>query len=125
MYGIVDTEADITIIGGRLFKLVATKARFKKRNFHKPDTVPRNYDGKVFTLDGKMDLNCLKSTSAIKIATMKNMDNFCLEGKPSCATTKLTLFAVSKDEWDTKEYTGNSMKNILYVLQYAKRHLSG
>ena len=69
--------------------------------------------------------NCLKSTSAIKIATMKNMDNFCYGGKPSCATTKLTLFAVSKDEWDTKEDTGKSMKNALYVLRYAKRHLSG
>jgi len=33
MYGVVDTGADITIIGGRLFKLVATKARIKKRNF--------------------------------------------------------------------------------------------
>ena len=43
MYGVVDTGADITIIGGRLFKMVATKARLKK-NFHKPDTVPRNYD---------------------------------------------------------------------------------
>ena len=30
--------------------------------------------------------NCSKSTSAIKVATMKNMDNFCFEGKPSCAT---------------------------------------
>ena len=29
---------------------------------------------------------------------------------------KLTLFAVSKDEWDTKEDTGKSMKNALYVL---------
>ena len=36
-----------------------------------------------------------------------------------------TLFAVSKDEWDTKEDTGKSMKNALYVLQYAKKHLSG
>ena len=34
-------------------------------------------------------------------------------------------FAVSKDEWDTKEDTGKSMKNALYVLRYAKRHLSG
>ena len=69
--------------------------------------------------------NCLKSTSAIKIATMKNMDDFCYEGKPSHATAKLTLFAVSKDGWDTKEDTGKSMKNTLYVLWYAKRHLSG
>ena len=68
---------------------------------------------------------CLKSTSAIKIATMKNMDDFRYEGKPSCASAKSTLFTVSKDEWDTKEDTGKSMKNALYVLRYAKRHLSG
>ena len=69
--------------------------------------------------------NCLKSTSAIKITTMKNTDNFCYEGKPSCATAKSTPFAVSKDEWDRKEDTGKSMKNALYVLRYAKRHLLG
>ena len=69
--------------------------------------------------------NCLKSTSEIKTATMKNTDDFCYEGKPSHTTTKLTLFAVSKDEWDTKEDTGKSMKNALYVLRYAKRHLFG
>ena len=69
--------------------------------------------------------NCLKSTSAIIKATMKNMDVFHYKGKPSRATTKSTLFAVSKDEWDTKEDTGKSMKNALYSLWYAKRHLSG
>ena len=41
---------------------------------------------------------------------MKNTDDFCNEGKPSRATAKSTLFAVSKDEWDTKEDTGKSMK---------------
>ena len=49
----------------------------------------------------------------------------CYEGKPSHAITKLTLFAVSKDEWDTKEDTGKSIKNALYELRYVKRHLSG
>jgi len=44
---------------------------------------------------------------------------------PSRATTKLTLFTVSKDEWNTKEDTGKSLKNALYELQYAKKHLSG
>ena len=67
--------------------------------------------------------NCLKSTSAVKIATVTNTDDFRYEGKPSRAIAKLTLFAVSKDEWDTKEDTGKSMKNALYILQYAKRHL--
>ena len=60
---------------------------------------------------------------------MKNTDDFrsCFryKGKPSRANAKSTLFAVSKDEWDTKEDTGKSMKNALYVLRYAKRHLSG
>ena len=67
--------------------------------------------------------NCSKSTSAIKTVTMNNTDDFCYEGKPSRAIAKLTLFAVSKDEWDTKEDTGKSMKNALYVLRYAKKHL--
>ena len=40
--------------------------------------------------------NCLKNPSAIKIATIKNTDDFRNEGKPSCATAKLTLFTVSK-----------------------------
>ena len=69
--------------------------------------------------------NCLKSTSVIKISTMANTDDFHYEGKPSCVIAKSTLFAVSKDEWDTKEDTGKSMKNALYVLQYAKRNLLG
>ena len=73
--------------------------------------------------------NCSIRTSAIKTATMKNTDdfcyNFCYKGKPSCAIAKSTHFAVGKDEWDTKEGTGKSMKNALYVLRYAKRHLSG
>ena len=48
------------------------------------------------------------------------MDDFCYERKPSCATTKLTLFTITKDEWNTKEDAGKSMKNALYVLWYAK-----
>jgi len=50
--------------------------------------------------------NCLKSTSVIKVATMKNTDNFCYT-KSSCATTKSTLFTVSKDECSTKEDPGS------------------
>ena len=35
--------------------------------------------------------------------------------KPLCATTKLMLFTVSKDEWNTKEDTGKSLKNALHI----------
>jgi len=37
--------------------------------------------------------------------------------------TKSTLFVVSKSEWDTKEGTGKSMSNALYVQHYGKRYL--
>ena len=48
-----------------------------------------------------------------------------MERKPSYAIAKSTLFVVSKDEWNTKEDSCKSIKNALYVLWYAKRHLSG
>jgi len=69
--------------------------------------------------------NCLKSTSVIKVATMKILTIFVTQRKLSCATTKLKLFIVSKDECNTKEDTGKSLKNTLHVLWYAKRLLSG
>jgi len=41
------------------------------------------------------------------------------------ANHKSTLFTVSKDKWDTKEDTGRSVKNALYVQQYGKMHHLG
>ena len=52
-YGVVDTAADITIMGGKLFSTVAAAARLKKKDFRKPDKVPRTYDRKVFRLDSR------------------------------------------------------------------------
>ena len=45
--GVVDTAADITIMGGKLFTLVASPARLHKKDFKTPDRVPRTYDRKV------------------------------------------------------------------------------
>jgi len=36
-------------------------------------------------------------------------------------TTKSTLFAVRKDEWDSKEDIAKFLKNALYALWYAKQ----
>jgi len=44
-----------------------------------------------------------------------------MKGSHHILTTKLI---VSKDEWDTKEDTGKSMKNALYTLRYAKATLN-
>ena len=43
--------------------------------------------------------------------------------KPSPATSKSIHFAVSKDEWDTKEDTSKSMKNVCQKVPLRlKRH---
>jgi len=44
--------------------------------------------------------SCLKSFFVIKVATRKNA---IMKGSHHVLTTKLTLFAVRKYEWDTKE----------------------
>ena len=60
--------------------------------------------------------------TVIKIATMKNTDDFRYKEKnPPCATAKSTHFVVCKNEWNTKEDTGKSVKNALYILRH---HLS-
>jgi len=51
-----------------------------------------------------VDTTYSKSTSVIKVANIKNTDDFC--NAKTCATTKSTLFAVSKDEWNAKEDSG-------------------
>ena len=57
VYGVIDTGADITILGGNLFKKVATIAKLKKRDFHPANKTPRNYDQRLFQLDGRLDLD--------------------------------------------------------------------
>ena len=63
-----------------------------------------------------------RSTSAIEVANcnVKNMDDFCYEGKPSHAIAKSTPFAVSKDEWDIKEDTSTvgNIKNLYIFFFY-------
>ena len=55
---------------------------------------------------------------------MKNEDDFHYT-KEAITCNHQTAFTISKDEWNTKEDTGKSMKNALDVLRYAKRHLLG
>lgn len=53
-YGIIDTAADITVIGSKLFCKVASVAYPKKKNLIKH---PHNYDQCPFKLDGRMELS--------------------------------------------------------------------
>jgi len=46
-------------------------------------------------------------------------------GSHHVLTTKLTLFKVSNDEWDTNDGTGKSIKTASYEQQCPKRYLLG
>jgi len=46
--------------------------------------------------------NCLKRTFAIKVASMKIMDDFHKNWSYQAPITKSSLFVVNKDQWDTK-----------------------
>ena len=72
--GVVDTAADITIMGGKLFALVASSARLRKKNFKPPDKTPRTYDRKVFRLDGCMEMEISFQGKTMKTTVYIKMD---------------------------------------------------
>ena len=55
--GIIDSGSEITIMGEELFCKVAAVARLRKSQFKNPDKVPRTYDGRIFALHGKLELD--------------------------------------------------------------------
>ena len=55
-YGLIDSGADISIMGGTLFKKISTVARLRRRDFIKPGKTPRTYDRQPFRLNGWMNL---------------------------------------------------------------------
>ena len=57
VFGVIDSGADITIIGGNLLRRVASVAKLRKKDLKPADKVPRNYDQRPFTLHGRMDLD--------------------------------------------------------------------
>ena len=72
--GIIDSGADITIMGAKVFCTVATAARLKKRDFKPADCTPRTYDQKPFTLDGMMEMDITFEESVIRMPVYIKMD---------------------------------------------------
>ena len=68
--GVVDSGADITIMGGNLFKHVAAVAKLCKRDFK----VPHNYDQQPFRLDGRLDLDISFHDKTMTIPVYVKMD---------------------------------------------------
>lgn len=72
--GMVDTGADLTIIGGSLFKQIAAVGRLHKRDFKTADKTPRNYDRQSFQLDGRLDLDVTFQDRTMKTPVYVKMD---------------------------------------------------
>ena len=72
--GVVDTAADITIVGAEAFKRIAAVAKLKKRDLKPADKTPRTYDQKVFHLDGRLDLDITFQEQTMKTPVYVKMD---------------------------------------------------
>ena len=74
MYGIVDTGADITIMGGTMFRKVAAVAKLRKKDFKNPDKQPKTYDQRTFTLDGMINMEIKFKDKVMKTPVYIKMD---------------------------------------------------
>ena len=74
VFGLIDSGADITILGGTMFKKVATTARLHKKNFKPVDKVACSYDQRPFRLDGRMDLEITLEDKSIITPVYIKMD---------------------------------------------------
>ena len=69
--------------------------------------------------------NSVRIVSAISPVTTENTDDSRLQTYCRETMHRATPSAVSKKKWDTKEDKGKSTMHALYILWYAKRHISG
>ena len=72
--GVVDTGADITIMGAEAFKRIATVAKLHQRDFKKPDKIPRLYDQNTFHIDGRVDLDITFQDRTMKTPVYVKLD---------------------------------------------------
>ena len=74
--GLIDTGADISIMGPELFKKVAAVAGLKKRQLKPADKLPHTYDRRTFKLDGRLDLDVTFVDKTMHTAIYVKMDAF-------------------------------------------------
>ena len=72
--GVVDTGADITIVGGEAFKRIAAVARLRRRDVRPADKTPHTYDQKTFRIDGRVELDITFQGRSMKTPIYVKMD---------------------------------------------------
>ena len=73
--GAVDSGADITIVGGELFRRVAAVAKLRRSQLKKVDKIPHTYDQKTFSLDGRVDLDLTFNGVTLNTPVYVKMDS--------------------------------------------------
>ena len=98
---VIDTGADITILGGNLFKKVATTAKLKKRDFRPADKTPRNYDQRPFQLDGRLDLDIGFGEHTLRTPVYVKMDahDQLLLSEGVCQQLSIVSYHPSVERW--------------------------
>ena len=72
--GVIDSGADVTIMGAELFKKVASVAHLKKSALKKPDKTPYTYDHQPLSLDGMLELDITFDSCTMRIPVYVKMD---------------------------------------------------
>ena len=74
--GLVDTGADITIMGQELFKKVTFVAGITKKQFKAADKLPFTYDRHQFQLDGYLNLDITFDQRVMRTPVYIKMDAY-------------------------------------------------
>ena len=100
-YGLIDSGADITIMGGTLFKEDTTVMKLKKRDFMKADKVPWIYSQQPFQLDSQMDLDSFFGDHTIKTPVYIKMDahDQLLLSEGVCRQLEILHYHPSVERW--------------------------
>ena len=113
--GVVDSGAENTIMNGKLFARIAAVARLKKSQLKPPDRIPKTYDRRVFSLDGRVDLDI--SFNGITMCTpiyikVEAADKLLL-GEGVCRQLKIITYHPSLSSKKTRK--GNRIRPMLDV----------
>ena len=107
LQGVVDTGSYLTIMGREAFKKVATVAKLRKRDFHPADKMAYSYDGKPFTLDGRLQLDLMFGEYAMSTPVYVKMDadNQLLLSEGVCRQLGIVTYHPSVQEHKKSEVT--------------------
>ena len=72
--GVIDSGADITIVGGDLFRRIVAVEKVKKRQFKPVDKLSHTYDRRPFHLDGKIDVDITFTGTTMKTTVYVKLD---------------------------------------------------